>query len=188
MAEVRLFVAVNLNREIKDTIQLALDRFPVQRPPWRWVKTDNLHLTLKFLGDTPEARIPRLVDSLEAVGRAHPPFTIQLDQLGGFPNLRKPRVLFYKVSHGAEPLSRLATAVDRTLQDRMDLPAERKPFRAHLTVARIKRPLPGEVAAQLTEVPPLPPASQLVSSLDLMQSELRREGAVYHCLKEIALK
>ena len=188
MAELRLFVAVNLSREIKDTIQFGLDRFPISRPPWRWVKTDNLHVTLKFLGDTPEVHVPRLVDSLEAVGRDHLPFTIQLDRLGGFPNLRKPRVLFYKVSDGAQPLSRLAAAVDRILQDKMGLPAERKPFRAHLTVARIKRPLPEELAAQLTDVPPLPPASQLVSSLDLMQSELRREGAVYRCLKEIAFK
>ncbi len=182
----RLFIAVNLTAETQNAIQHALDQFPIQHPPWRWVKTGNLHVTLKFLGDTPEAHIPRLVDSIDAVG--HPRFSISLDRFGGFPNLRKPRVLFYKISDGSEPLSRLAAAVDVNLQKRMGLPVERKPFQAHITVARIKRPLPVDLADRLGEVPPLPGVSQVVSSVDLMQSELWRDGAVYHRLKEIALK
>jgi len=183
----RLFIAVNLTSEIKNAIQHALDRFPIRQPPWRWITTDNLHVTLKFLGDTPEELLPPLVDCLAEVGRNHRRFTLKLDRLGGFPNLRNPRVLFYRVSEGAEPLERLAAEVDRILLDRLDLPSEAKPFRAHLTVARIKQPLPEKVAARLGEAPPLPGVSQIVSSLDLMQSELRREGAVYSRLKEIAL-
>jgi 2'-5' RNA ligase len=183
----RLFIAVNLTEEIRNAIQRAIDRFPVQRPPWRWVKTDNLHATLKFLGDTTETLLPRLVESLEEVGRQHPRFTIELDRLGGFPNLKNPRVLFYRISTGAEPLERLAADVDRTLQERLGLPPEERPFRAHITVARIKQRLPEPVAARLGQAPPLPGVSQLVSSLDLMQSELHPEGAVYQRLKEIAL-
>ena len=182
----RLFIAVNLTDETLNAIQQALDRFPIPHPPWRWVKKGNLHVTLKFLGDTPEAHIPRLVDSLEAVD--HRRFSISLDRFGGFPNLRKPRVLFYKVNDGSEPLIRLAAAVDDNLQKRMGLPAERKPFHAHITVARVKRPLPVDLADRLGEAPPLPGVSQVVSSVDLMQSELRRDGAVYRRLKEIALK
>jgi 2'-5' RNA ligase len=188
MADQRLFIAVNLSPEIKSTIQQALDDFPVKQPPWRWVRTNNLHLTMKFLGDTPEAVIPRLADTIDMVVENHRPFEIRLDRLGGFPNLRKPRVLFYRISEGAGPLGRLARELNQALEDRLDLPAERKPFRAHITVARIKRPLPPEVTARLAEAPPLPPVSQMVTSVDLMHSQLRREGAVYNRLKEIALK
>jgi 2'-5' RNA ligase len=106
---------------------------------------------------------------------------------GGFPNLRRPRVLFYGVDEGAGRLRNLADDVNRTLLEVMGLPMEEKRFHAHATIARVKSRLPGPVADKLKLVPPLEGGRQQVASIDLMKSELRREGARYERLKGFAL-
>jgi 2'-5' RNA ligase len=182
----RLFIAVNLSREVKQAVREAIERFPVPHPPWRWVKQDALHITLKFLGETTQDRIPRIIDQMEIACRPHKSFHIRLAHMGGFPNLKKPRVLYYQVVEGKESLAHIALDINASLSDGLGIPLENKPFRAHVTVARIKRPLPGEIRSQFAQAPVLDSA-QTVRSIDLMRSELRREGARYHLVKEIAL-
>ncbi|NIM19662.1 MAG: RNA 2',3'-cyclic phosphodiesterase [Candidatus Latescibacteria bacterium] len=184
----RLFIAVNLTSEVKLAIRKAIDHFPISDPPWRWVKEDALHITLKFLGETPENHIPKIATHLEQVCSTHSPFSIELADLSGFPNLTRPRVLFFRIEEGAEGLEQLSTEINSVLEEEMNMPKEEKRFRAHITVARVKQPIPHDVALWLTEVPALSSVSQTVHSVDLMKSELRREGARYHIVKEIALK
>jgi 2'-5' RNA ligase len=183
----RAFIAVNLNSEIRDLIAGAIGAFPVDRPPWRWVGPENWHVTLRFLGDVPESDVEGISRALEQVRGRHDAFRLAMSDFGGFPNLRRPRVLFYHISEGAESLKRLAADIDRVLEDTMGLPAEAKAFRAHVTVARVKARLPSPVADKLQLVPPLEDAAQQVDSFDLMKSELRREGARYERLKGFAL-
>ncbi|MFH1754825.1 MAG: RNA 2',3'-cyclic phosphodiesterase [Candidatus Latescibacterota bacterium] len=183
----RLFIAVNLCEEIKQAIRNAIDRFPVAHPPWRWVGDDAFHITLKFLGDTSEDHVPQIINQLQGACRACHGFDIRLRDMGGFPNLTKPRVLFYKVMEGADELGHIAAAVDEALYRDLGIPMESKPFRAHVTIARIKRPLQRDIISQFAAAPVLTGAAQRVQSVDLMRSELRREGARYHIVKEIAL-
>jgi 2'-5' RNA ligase len=183
----RLFIAVNLSPQVKQSIKTAIDRFPITNPPWRWVREDALHVTLKFLGDTPEDRIPDLVSQLHDACLSHKSFGIRLERMGGFPNLKKPRVLFYGVVEGRETLSHIANDINQSLFDGLGIPLESKPFRAHVTIARIKRPLPRELTIRFADVPMLSEAAQSVRSIDLMRSELHREGARYQLVKEIAL-
>ena len=183
----RLFIAVNLSQEVKQSIREAIQQFPIADPPWRWVKDGALHITLKFLGDTPDDRIPQLITQLHNACRAHRSFTIRLEQMGGFPNLKKPRVLFYKVVEGNDTLSHVAGDINASLFDGLGIPIESKPFKAHVTIARIKRPLPREVTSRFADSPSLVEAVQSVRNIDLMKSELRREGARYQLVKGIAL-
>ncbi len=183
----RLFIAVNLSTEVKRSIREALDRFPIPNPPWRWVKDDALHITLKFLGETPEDRIPGIIAQLESACRPHGSFNLQLARMGGFPNLKKPRVLYYEVVEGKEALSAIALDINRSLSESLGIPQESKPFRAHVTIARIKRPLPQEITSRFADAPVLSGAAQSVHGVELMQSELHREGARYHIVKGIAL-
>jgi 2'-5' RNA ligase len=182
----RLFIAVNLTQDVKQAVREAIERFPVPHPPWRWVKEDALHVTLKFLGETPQDRIPRIVEHMESACRAHKRFAIRLAHMGGFPNLKKPRVLYYEVVEGKKSLADIARDINMSLSDGLGIAVESKPFRAHITIARIKRPLPREIASRFAQAPVLE-AAQTVRSVDLMRSELRREGARYHTVKEIAL-
>ncbi len=183
----RLFVAVNLSLEVRAAIRSALDDFPVQNPPWRWVSSDNWHLTLKFLGDVEPARVGALSGALSDVAGRHHAFDLMVGGFGGFPNLRQPRVLFYNVERGAAELERLAGDVDAAVEKAIGLERERRRFHAHATVARVKDPLPASIAAQLASVPALTAAVARVSSFALLESRLARTGATYSVVKEFAL-
>ena len=183
----RLFFAVEFDDALKDAIVNAIDGIRIANPPWRWVARSNIHITLKFLGDTEEEMVPLLVDAVSAVCRETPPFEIVLGGLGGFPNLKKPRVLFYEATRGAPELTSLAQRVDAALYGDLSIPREERPFRAHATVARIKTPIPADLAARLQKAPNVEHYTQKVEKVSLMQSELHRGGAIYGLVKGIAL-
>jgi 2'-5' RNA ligase len=184
----RLFFAVGFDESLKDAIAAAIDKIGLVRPPWRWVARGNCHVTMKFLGETPEDRAAPLVMSAMGAFRGIEPFSITLGGLGGFPNLRRPRVLFYTVTKGADDLTTLAKRLDTALHEDLGIDKERRPFRAHATVARIKKPLDVSVADRLQNAPGVEHPPQLVDRVLLMRSELRREGALYHVVKEIAFR
>ena len=183
----RLFIAVEFDDALKDAISRAIGDIRIANPPWRWISPSNIHITLKFIGDTDEELVPLLVDAVAAVCRETPPFDVVLGGLGGFPNLKKPRVLFYEATRGAPELTSLARRIDATLESDLSIAREERPFRAHATVARIKTPIPPDIAARLERAPSVESRVQRVEKVSLMQSELRRDGAVYRLVKGIAL-
>jgi 2'-5' RNA ligase len=183
----RLFIAVNFESGVRDLIAGAIDRFPLERPPWRWTRPETWHITLKFLGERPESDTATIARCLEGVAARHRAFQLELDEFGGFPNLRRPRVLTFRVGEGAEALAAMAADVDQTLFDVMGVAKETKRFRAHVTVARVKSRLDRAVVPRLEQVPPLSGAVQTVECFELMKSTLRREGAQYERLKAFAL-
>jgi 2'-5' RNA ligase len=184
----RLFFAVGFDESLKDAIATAIDGTGLDHPPWRWVARDNFHITMKFLGDIPEDRIAPLAMSATGAFRGMAPFAITLGGMGGFPNLRRPRVLFYMVTKGGEGLVTMAERLDAALHTDLAIERERRPFRAHATVARIKNPLDDRVCDRLQDAPGVLHPPQLVYHVLLMRSELRREGALYHVVKEIAFE
>ena len=131
----RLFVAVNFPPPVRDAIHSALDDFPVSNPPWRWALPETWHLTLKFLGDTEQARVSALAQALENVARDHCAFEMTLGAFGGFPNLRHPRVLFYQVEEGAANLERLAHDVDVAIEHATGLALDARASRRRLRPA-----------------------------------------------------
>ena len=183
----RLFIAVNLSLQAREAIQSAIDEFPIQNPPLRWVSPDNWHLTLKFLGDTEPSRVEALRAALEEVAKKHRAFEMTLGAFGGFPNLRNPRVLYYNVEEGAKELESLAGDVDVAVERAVGLEQERRRFVAHATVARVKDPLPASVGTRLGSVPALEDAVTRVDNFELMESRLARTGATYSVVKEFAL-
>ncbi len=183
----RLFIAVNLSVEAREAIQSALDDFPIKNPPWRWVSSDNWHLTLKFLGDTEQARVSALRAALEEVAKKHRAFEMTLGAFGGFPNLRNPRVLFYNVEQGSKELEMLANEVDVAVERAMGIEREKRPFQGHVTIARVKDTLSPDIFARFARVPALTGAVTRVDKFELMESRLARTGATYSVVKEFAL-
>ncbi len=153
----------------------------------RWVDADNLHLTLRFLGDTDEQALPRLTDGLDAIGAQHRGFPLTVAGIGCFPNLRRPRVVWAGLEDPQEKLGPLQEDVEGMVQG-LDWPAESRPFRPHLTLGRVRegkgrghRPL----ADPWTEEPPA--RSFEVDSLELIESVLGRGGARYTSLHRAAI-
>lgn len=101
----------------------------------RWVRLDGLHMTLRFLGPTMEDRVSLARDAVRETAADHGPFSVTLGGAGMFPTGGRPRALWLGVREGADALANLAKGVDRALVDR-GWPADTRPFRAHLTLAR----------------------------------------------------
>ncbi len=178
----RLFLAINLPAPERDRIQRAIGPLRLAHLPVRWVSTDALHLTLKFLGEVSEERADAVVRAADGVARQYAPFHLELRGLGAFPNLRNPRVVWVAV-HAPPELERLAADLDAATAA-LGFPREARPFSPHLTLGRADRDARagefrrlGELAADFDYA-----GSVGVGSIDLMRSFLSPRGARYECL------
>jgi len=150
---------------------------------FRWTPVQNIHLTLRFLGDIGESQAARAGDVLEAAAARCRPFEMPLDRFGVFPHLRSPSVLWGGPERTPGPLADFA---ERLLEemDAAGFPAEERPFRAHLTLARRRvkgRPpagLEGELAAAEGRWLSPPPRFRM-GEAGLFRSALRPGGAIY---------
>lgn len=176
----RLFIALDLPAEIKAAIRLLCTGLPGAR----WVPDEQLHLTLRFIGDLNPSLLVEVKDHLAEV-RAKP-FPLHLEGVGLFPPVGRPRVLWVGLKK-SDALLELRTEVDRVLEH-LDIPPEKKKFAPHLTIARLaKRPEPllGAylLAHNLFRQPPF-----RVNSFRLYTSILRPAGAVHTCEAEYLLR
>lgn len=136
----RLFTAVDPSPEVHQNLVRLLERLrPEAR--LRWTRPDNLHLTLKFIGEYPEGNLPQLEAGLRAVEWPGP-FEVRLRGSGFFPNERAPRVFWVGVEAGPK-LGALADRIDKALTG-LGILAERRPYSPHLTLARIEDRAPLE--------------------------------------------
>lgn len=136
----RLFVAVPLPEPAAAAVAAIVDEVRGQPLPdgmrdVRWVRLDGLHLTLRFLGPTPDARIPATVAAMRGAAQRSTPFRLAIAGAGTFPPGPRPRTLWLGLTEGATAMSDLATAVGAALVE-AGWPAEARPFRPHLTLAR----------------------------------------------------
>lgn len=173
----RLFVAVNLPGGVRDDLSRAAAPLRETPFPVKWIEPDGVHLTLKFLGDVVEERVPAVVSGIEDACRGVMVFTLGMSGFGAFPSPQRPRVIWV----GCEPvpaLELLQHGMEREMQ-LLGFPLDGRPFQPHLTLGRVRRgagALPG-FAALLDALSF--ECEFLVESVDLMQSTLSRAGARY---------
>jgi 2'-5' RNA ligase len=133
----RLFVAVPVPPDALDACRALIDgirRGPAGRGA-RWVRTENLHLTLRFLGDTPADRVPAVAEAMRRAAGGTRAFEVRLAGAGAFPSSGRPRALWLGIVVGAPELGAIASAMEPPLAE-LGWPPEGRPFRPHLTVAR----------------------------------------------------
>lgn len=186
---VRAFVAVEVPAEARAAVaDLVASLGPAAGGgAVRWVRPDGLHLTLRFLGQTPLHRLAAVSALLRDVGRRAAPFEVEVAGAGVFPTLRRPRVLWLGVRRGAEVLAALAGALDRGLEP-LGWPPEGRPYTAHLTVARAEPgPPAAATAAALVEAAAGWRLAWRVEELVLFESRLARGGAIYVPLDRVPL-
>lgn len=171
----RLFVAVKLPGYAADELENFLSELrPLAKI--KWVRREQFHITLKFIGEIESFRLEDVKAALEDL-RTFEPFDIELDYIGAFPNLNAPRVLWLSGDKGASELAKIARLVNDSLFDEAEIERDDKKFRAHLTLARLKESyLPAELVKQLGNVPKL---SWSCSELVLMKSVLTPKGPIY---------
>src|SRR3989304_8243289 len=139
MERIRSFVAILLSEEVREAVASLIESLRPLGRSVAWVKSENLHLTLKFLGNQSQEQLSRTKDGLVEATAGVASFELSLVGLGGFPDLRRPRVLWVGASDGAEAAIILAQKVEESLH-RRGLPREERPFSSHLTIGRLKDP------------------------------------------------
>jgi 2'-5' RNA ligase len=152
----RLFVAVPLAEEARASVARLVEDVQAgadavarkQRSAVRWVRMDGLHVTLRFLGPTDEARVVDLAAIVEDVAGSIGPFQVSIRGSGAFPSPRRPRTLWLGIDDGATELAALATNLSAGLAE-AGWPADERPFRAHLTLARADGRREGPTVANL---------------------------------------
>ncbi|PKK91099.1 MAG: RNA 2',3'-cyclic phosphodiesterase [Candidatus Wallbacteria bacterium HGW-Wallbacteria-1] len=157
-----------------------------------WVPHDNFHLTLKFLGQIPMDTLPKLFRILEKTSEALPPLTLTMKGALAFPNPDQPRVLCYGFENDIESqdLTKMAETFDTELE-KIDFPKERRPFKAHATIARIRDyQNPGVMDAVESFMETDRKVRGLIWPVDeicLIRSELRPSRATYEVMASYPL-
>ncbi len=188
----RTFIAV----ELDESLRLAIDRVQAKfkrGAPWgsvKWVAPESIHLTLKFLGDTPRARVPEVEAALRAACTGHVEFSITVEGRGCFPNFRRPRVVWMAVRDAQQALARLQADVEKHVAP-LGWPTEERGFSPHLTLGRVAKGADRdaeEAVGQMVERSVVEQIGvQRVTAVNLIQSDLRPAGAVYTRLLSIPL-
>jgi 2'-5' RNA ligase len=174
----RLFIAVNLPPEIRDRMAAVQDRLRRVQADVSWVRAENVHVTLKFLGETEEKRLKRICPALAEVARAGAPIPVGVSGIGSFGG-RIPRVVWVGVGEGAAALVELAGCVETALA-RVGVPKDRRGFTAHLTLGRVRSPRNAEtLIAELGEFRGEAFGTFIATHFELMESELRPTGSRY---------
>jgi len=184
----RLFVAINLDPSLKAPLADIQGKLKTAEAPVRWVKPEQLHLTLKFLGEVAEATLPALRDALGRCLAEVCAFPLSLSRLGTFPSRGTPRVIWVGVSEGGQEVEKLRGRVEEALYP-LGFPREDRPFHPHLTLGRVKgvrhlQPLLDHLHSM--EVKGF--GRMQVQFIDLMRSELHPHGAIYTLIHRVTLK
>ena len=183
----RLFVAVFPPAEVQRAAYGCIEALRRPGDGVSWIKAENLHYTMRFLGEVGEDGARRAAEAAtEAAGKSRA-FAASLGGLGAFPNPRRARVIWIGMSEGAEALVALARDLDRALAKRGFETAD-KPFSSHLTLGRVRNPGPdwapvlaGVDAAAGT------PARFTVDRLCVVESQLDPRGSIYTVRNEAKL-
>jgi 2'-5' RNA ligase len=183
MSLLRTFIAVEIPSQVQRKIQEAVEplRKELGSSLIRWVPTQNIHITLKFLGDVSPASVDHLTQILRTEADACPAFDMQMGGLGSFPSPRRPRVLFIGIQAPAE-LEALYRGIESACA-RLGYESEKRDFSPHLTIGRVKQD------ASVTDQQKIRHALEgatidslgtaRVNSVHLYKSELKPSGSVY---------
>jgi 2'-5' RNA ligase len=181
----RGFIAVDIPRSAA-LDQLAADLRKAS-PSLKVVATDQLHLTVKFLGDTDEGIIPGIVAAIREATSGVQPFEIRVRGTGAFPSLSRMNVVWVGVE-GAEPLAKIAEALEISLES-LGFPRERRSWKAHVTLARVKgsrdlEPVRGILESHATDLF----GTSTVDVVHLKKSVLTPQGARYTIVESVGLR
>lgn len=192
METLRTFIAIELGDALKAALRHAQEGLSgrIAARSVRWVHVEGIHLTLKFLGDTPVADVEGVKAALARAAEEVGPFRLAAKGLGCFPNMRQPRVVWVGVEEPLGLLSRLQRAVEAHVSP-LGFPAERRAFSPHLTLGRVQqyashsevRMIGDAVAASAIETL----GEMQATAVSHIKSDLGPGGAVYTRLFEARL-
>ncbi len=182
----RTFIALEIPYSVRNSLCDIQSKIYSGNQIIKWVEKNNLHITLKFIGETDEKEINRISDILTQIAQKTKPYAVKIPYLSAFPNITKPRIIYAGINTGAKETKALFIELDMLLSSGVSAD-ERKDFIPHITLGRVKDniilkdfPLRIENIAQL-KAEPLEFSAQKIM---LVKSTLGAKGPYYEVLKE----
>ena len=183
----RTFISADIPDEARESLASFLSHLrAMEMEKLRLVKPEAIHLTLKFLGEIDQEMAGPVLSAMRECCAGACSFHLATGGLGWFPNRRSPQVVWLGLEGEVETLELLQSRLDEELNRTAGLPLEGRPFRPHLTLARVRRGASETERQQIWErieaTPPLKTISWTVSHLSLVHSTLRPQGPEYRTL------
>jgi RNA 2',3'-cyclic 3'-phosphodiesterase len=184
----RSFIAIEIPDKIKMEMVKVQEQLRLSKVDASWPRPEGVHLTLKFLGEMPETRIPEVMNGLRTAAEGIGPFQLEVKGVGTFPNPKNARVVWIGLGGDVEKLVKLQLAVEDAMA-RINMAREERKFTPHLTLGRIKfiRSRDKWLKA-LDECKDISLPGFDVTGISLMKSELKPSGAVYTEMGRVELK
>jgi 2'-5' RNA ligase len=178
--EIRSFLAFDLPAEMRDSVSLLSSELKPLLPRARWVRAENIHLTIVFLGEVPESSIEGIAGVAKSVCDRYGAFDMALRGVGVFSGIRNPRVLWIGLQTDLERISYFRNALQRELRP-FGIQEEKRSFRPHLTVCRFRKGAKGgePLAKIISEYKEFSASFCRVERLFLFKSELTPKGSIY---------
>jgi len=172
-------MAVEMTEPVRTALGGQIQSLRRVAGPVKWVEPKNIHLTVKFLGSVPDENVSEIAARAKGICARFPPFELDLKGAGAFPNLGRPRVVFVDGADRPPVLAELAAALDQAMSE-FGIERERRGFRNHVTLGRVRNPRPApELAEQLRKLRDVSFGAVPVKEVVLMKSDLTPRGPVY---------
>ena len=183
----RLFIAIALDSAIRKKLTAVQSALQKLQPDMKLVEPDNIHLTLRFLGEVAEEQLPQLTQAI-AVVENYPAFELDLKGIGAFPVERHPKVVWVRGVDSSNTLDQMYDALEKGLVN-IDFQPDDHKFSAHITLGRNKSPkYNDEFRNLMNKYAGEDFGRQAVSKVSLLQSTLTSEGPIYTNIRDFKLK
>ncbi len=187
----RVFISINLPPAAQKELGGLTEKLQKAHWPVRWEKPEKIHITLVFLGEIQQSKLPKLQTAVESGSKEIKPFETSFKGLGAFPDFVKPRVVWVGLKGDLKSLAALQKGIEKELK-KAKIWFDKKPFVPHMTIGRVKKGISqgalrdlGKKIAKLRKIDLQ--SRILVKTVDIMKSELRPTGSVYTRLAKVNL-
>jgi 2'-5' RNA ligase len=180
----RLFFGVPVNEDVRSRVEALQARLRRCGEKVKWVEPENLHFTLRFVGEVLDRDAEVVARAGEGLAEGSMPVGVRLQGVGAFPSPRRARVVWVKLTQGGDSLARISRGLDARLEAALALPPEPRGFTPHLTIGRVKVPMSGSALGQaIEELREEDLGGFTAEAFMLYHSTLTPQGPVYRVLR-----
>ncbi len=188
MARTRTFVGVDIGSDIRARVASLQKKLAAIEPDVKWTETENLHITLCFLGEVDDREIPTVCRLVQGAAKGHAPFPMTVETVGAFPHLRTPRILWVGVNDGADVLTALHDGLEPGFEG-LGYRREERRYKPHVTLGRVRGDKTGpKLAAALAAQANWHAGETTVQEILVMGSHLGPQGPRYTVLGRAKLR
>jgi len=184
---VRAFIAVEFSPEAREEFVRVEEVFKKAGADVKWVEPENVHITLKFLGNIPEEKIAYFAEKVEKAAFLTRSFEMVLEGTGAFPGWGYPKVIWIGIGEGNKEIKGLAKSVEDVLAEE-GFEKENRPFSPHVTIGRVRTGKNRSRLKEIAESLEIKAVTSSVSRIILFRSDLSPKGPAYTPLATIDLR